>query len=74
MSGLGVDTGDRAGIDYRERSPLVLPPSRDLPPPRGATPPTAIRPGRGKQAQEARRRRAEQNVRAGAEDPVRAPR
>jgi hypothetical protein len=25
--------GEGAGIDYRERSPLVIPPSRDLPPP-----------------------------------------
>src|ERR1700693_855897 len=32
MRGLGVQV-DRAGIDYRERSPLVIPPTRDLPPP-----------------------------------------
>jgi len=32
MKGLGLKKGDDA-IDYRERSPLVVPPSRDLPPP-----------------------------------------
>jgi hypothetical protein len=36
MRGVGGDV-DRAGIDYRERSPLVIPPSRDLPPPQDAT-------------------------------------
>jgi len=38
LGGLGVDVG-RGGIDYRERSPLVIPPSRELPPPQasGAT-------------------------------------
>jgi hypothetical protein len=32
MKGLGLKRGDDA-IDYHERSPLVVPPSRDLPPP-----------------------------------------
>jgi hypothetical protein len=32
LGGMGVDVG-RPGIDYRERSPLVIPPTRDLPPP-----------------------------------------
>jgi hypothetical protein len=32
LSGLGLRR-DGAGIDYRERPPLVLPPSRELPPP-----------------------------------------
>jgi hypothetical protein len=35
LGGMGVDVG-RAGIDYRERSPLVIPPTRDLPPPQAA--------------------------------------
>lgn len=35
LGGMGVDVG-RAGIDYRERSPLVIPPTRDLPPPQTA--------------------------------------
>jgi hypothetical protein len=33
LGGLGVDVGGRPDIDYRERSPLVLPNSMDLPPP-----------------------------------------
>src|SRR5262249_53585624 len=32
MRGLGANI-DTPGIDYRERSPLVIPPTRDLPPP-----------------------------------------
>jgi hypothetical protein len=36
MKGLGADV-DKDRIDYRERSPLVIPPSRDLPPPQEAT-------------------------------------
>jgi hypothetical protein len=39
LGGMGVDVG-RAGIEYRERSPLVIPPSRDLPPPVAADPST----------------------------------
>ena len=35
LGGMGVDVG-RAGIDYRERSPLVIPPTRDLPPPQSS--------------------------------------
>jgi hypothetical protein len=40
LGGMGVDVG-RAGIDYRERSPLVIPPTRDLPPPQAAGATTA---------------------------------
>jgi hypothetical protein len=36
LGGMGVDVG-RPGIDYRERSPLVVPPSHDLPPPVAAS-------------------------------------
>jgi hypothetical protein len=36
MRGMGAEV-DKAGIDYRERSPLVIPPTRDLPPPQDAT-------------------------------------
>ena len=35
LGGMGVDVG-RPGIEYRERSPLVIPPTRDLPPPQAA--------------------------------------
>ena len=33
MKGLGGVNMDNSGIDYRERSPLVVPPKLDLPPP-----------------------------------------
>ena len=33
LGGLGVSRGDEAGIEYRERSPLVIPPETNLPPP-----------------------------------------
>src|ERR1700759_107141 len=33
MKGLGGTNMDNSGIDYRERSPLVVPPKIDLPPP-----------------------------------------
>jgi hypothetical protein len=33
LGGLGVDVGQGSNIEYRERSPLVIPPGRDLPPP-----------------------------------------
>jgi hypothetical protein len=34
MKDLGLRRDGEQGIDYRERAPLVVPPSRDLPPPR----------------------------------------
>jgi hypothetical protein len=37
MSGIGATNMDNRGIDYRERSPLVVPPKLDLPPPVTAT-------------------------------------
>lgn len=33
MGALGLRDGSEPGLDYRERSPLVVPPSRNLPPP-----------------------------------------
>jgi hypothetical protein len=36
MSGIGARSMERKGIEYRERSPLVVPPSLDLPPPASA--------------------------------------
>src|ERR1700742_3890718 len=35
MKGLGGTNMENRGIDYRERSPLVVPPKLDLPPPAG---------------------------------------
>lgn len=68
LGGLGVDVGDRAGIDYRERSPLVVPPSRDLPPPEAAA--ATRNPAWPKEQVKKRAAAApRQNVRAGPEDP-----
>lgn len=36
MSGLGAKSMEKPGIEYRERSPLVVPPKLDLPPPASA--------------------------------------
>lgn len=36
MSGLGAKSMERPGVEYRERSPLVVPPKLDLPPPASA--------------------------------------
>jgi hypothetical protein len=37
MTGIGGTNMDNRGIDYRERSPLVVPPKLDLPPPDSGT-------------------------------------
>jgi hypothetical protein len=38
LGGLGVDVGRQNSINYQERPPLVIPPSRDLRPPESAAP------------------------------------
>lgn len=38
LGALGVDVGRQNSINYQERPPLVIPPSRDLPPPEAAAP------------------------------------
>jgi hypothetical protein len=37
MKGMGATNMENSSIDYRERSPLVVPPKLDLPPPAAAT-------------------------------------
>jgi hypothetical protein len=37
LRGMGLKNGSEEAINYRERSPLVVPPSRDLPPPESDT-------------------------------------
>jgi len=37
MAGIGGTNMENKGIDYRERSPLVVPPKIDLPPPTGTS-------------------------------------
>jgi len=67
LGGMGVNVG-QPGIDYRERSPLVIPPSLDLPPPQAAG--TALR--NAAWPREPDRKvvvRNKPNARATAEDP-----
>ena len=56
MGGLGATNMENKGIDYRERSPLVVPPKLDLPPPASATEVKA--PNWPKDPDEARRKAA----------------
>jgi hypothetical protein len=56
MKGMGATNMDNSSIDYRERSPLVVPPKLDLPPPASAAEKTA--PNWPKDPDEARRKAA----------------
>ncbi len=56
MTGLGATNMDNRGIDYRERSPLVVPPRLDLPPPETSQDVTNV-PNWPKDADEAERKR-----------------
>jgi hypothetical protein len=55
MRGLGGVNMDNSGIEYRERSPLVVPPKLDLPPPASASTETKA-PNWPKDPDEARRK------------------
>jgi hypothetical protein len=57
MKDLGLQR-DGAAIDYRERAPLVVPPSRDLPPPRSEEEVTAKTPAWPKDPDVTQRRQA----------------
>src|SRR5213592_27977 len=56
MTGIGGTNMENKGIEYRERSPLVVPPRIDLPPPAAAT--EAKAPNWPKDPDEARRKAA----------------
>ncbi len=56
MGGIGATNMDNRGIDYRERSPLVIPPKIDLPPPVSASAEVNV-PNWPKDADEAERAR-----------------
>jgi hypothetical protein len=66
MSSLGLKSGTEESIEYRERSPLVVPPSRDLPSPAANTPPPAwpvdVDQKRRKDAAVAKRNRKDANI------------
>lgn len=57
MSGMGAKSMQRPGIEYRERSPLVVPPKLDLPPPASSAEAKAA-PNWPKDPDEARRKAA----------------
>jgi len=65
LGGMGVDVG-RPSIEYRERSPLVVPPTRDLPPPEAA-----VRDHNPAWPKEQKKKQvaAKQNLRASPEEP-----
>ena len=71
LEGLGVDVGRRNGIEYRERSPLVIPPSLDLPPPEAADAAAARNPAwpREQERKKAVTVNRQPLKRAGPEDP-----
>jgi hypothetical protein len=57
MKGVGATNMDNSDIDYRERSPLVVPPKLDLPPPASASAEKPV-PNWPKDPDEARRKAA----------------
>ena len=58
MKGIGGTNMENQGIDYRERSPLVVPPKLDLPPPAGTTADVKAPPNWPKDPDDARRKAA----------------
>ena len=57
MAGIGATNMENRGIDYRERSPLVVPPKLDLPPPASTSAEVNV-PNWPKDPDEARRKKA----------------
>lgn len=68
LGGMGVDVG-RAGIEYRERSPLVIPPTADLPPPQAAGAAAMRNPAWPREQERKVSVSNRPNARATAEDP-----
>jgi len=73
MKGLGATNMDNTGIDYRERSPLVVPPKLDLPPPASASADVKA-PNWPKDPDEARRKAAIAARKKQNKDPMEASR
>lgn len=73
LRGLGLRNGQEAGIEYKERPPLVVPPSRDLPVPATAGSLAAGNPAWPADPDE-KRRRAERKAKAERKpvDPTRS--
>ncbi len=73
MRGIGGTNMENRGIDYRERSPLVVPPKLDLPPP-GSTSAEAKVPNWPKDPDEQRRKAAVEARKKANKDPREASR
>jgi hypothetical protein len=73
MTGIGGTNMDNRGIDYRERSPLVVPPKIDLPPP-AATSANVKAPNWPKDPDEAKRKAAIAARKKSKPDPIQAAR
>ena len=73
MRGVGGTNMENRGIDYRERSPLVVPPKLDLPPP-GTTAAEAKVPNWPKDPDEARRKAAIAARKKASKDPQQSAR
>jgi hypothetical protein len=72
MAGIGGTNMENRGIDYRERSPLVVPPKLDLPPPASSAETKA--PNWPKDPDEARRKAAIAARKKAKPDPIEASR
>jgi hypothetical protein len=72
MAGIGGTNMENRGIDYRERSPLVVPPRLDLPPPASAA--EAKAPNWPKDPDEARRKAAITAKKKSKPEPMEASR
>ncbi|MBU6456661.1 MAG: hypothetical protein KGK01_10240 [Bradyrhizobium sp.] len=73
MSGIGATNMENRGIDYRERSPLVVPPNLDLPPPASTSAEVNV-PNWPKDPDEARRKKAIAARKKANKDPIEAAR
>jgi hypothetical protein len=73
MAGIGGTNMDNRGIEYRERSPLVVPPKLDLPPPAAASNEVKA-PNWPKDPDEARRKAAIAARKKDKKDPLEASR
>jgi hypothetical protein len=73
MTGIGGTNMENTGIEYRERSPLVIPPKNDLPPPASAVVEAPV-PNWPKDPEVRRRKEAKAARKKDNKDPVEAAR
>src|ERR1700754_5140165 len=73
MTGIGGPNMEKTGIEYRERSPLVIPPRSDLPPPAAAAAEAPV-PNWPKDPDVRKRKEAREARKKDNKDPVQAAR